>query len=431
MAPHALKPLPKATLIAVYVTLLAALFRDTTALVTLTSIGSYQLGIFEPVLAAALVGIIGALRRRRPPLDMASLLVIVLITLTGLSLARGILADPLAALTAFRAPGTIAAILLLGLSLRGGGFDYRPVLRALRVAATMMALLALVRFVVGPQFLYLGDYQSTSEIFDGGRATNSAGALLIGAGLMIVVHDFMRAYRPGRLDVRAAALIAVMLGALVVSQQATALIASAAGLLACIALTKGRTQSLRLLCVAVIGAILAIMIFTVDIPALLPDWVVGDVAQRSHTHYWRQVVWNSAIADYQSWSPIDRLIGQPVGTPVALWTPLAGGSYIEFNVHSMYVGTLRRYGIIGLVAYSGLLILLLTKGVAHALGKQPFPPTPAVGAALALSVVVFGYSYELAFDQAFFLAIALIAGASQMKSGPVLVRLSRTANLKN
>ena len=104
-----------------------------------------------------------------------------------ISVARGLMDDPFAALIKVRSIGPVPIFLFLAALLNAEPYNWRPVLTAIRRTGLLLCLVVFIRTAFGPETLYFGEYVTVLDINDGARALTSSGALFLGFTLLTYI----------------------------------------------------------------------------------------------------------------------------------------------------------------------------------------------------------------------------------------------------
>lgn len=368
-------------------------------------LSSYDLMIGTSLAACGWLSVIG----RRIAVTVGSSLLLAIAGLALLNLLRGVPHHGIEALMALRATFPFVTYSLMGLLLAGAKFRYGDALQVFLKTAFVLSVLLFARSLLGPSYLYWGEYQNTYQINDGGRPLSANGTLLIGIGLLVMLPR-LRRLSPTNFDLRVAAGSTFLFVALIISYQATAVVASLAAIATFIALDRGRARGFRAWAV-VIGLISVAGLFAIaDLLALLPKWIVGDVAQRAGNLGTRREVWDAFLDSFEGWPLANQLFGLPAGELPRFFVNTSGvTAEWQVSIHSMYFGTLPWTGVCGIVAYCTFLLWVFLRCIWGALQRRPSVLNPAVGAAFCVAVAIFGYSYEVRGEQNLLLALAIVA----------------------
>ena len=250
------------------------------------------------------------------------------------------------------------------------------------------------------------------------RALNGAAALMLGDALLVALTRILGAIdaEPRR---RNAVSALVFAGALLISDQHTAIYATLVGVGVVLA-TSPRRQRMA---VAVVGAVVII-----GSAALFVMWVAsdGDLERilpqifTSHdlTYEWRLQQWLNYLDFYASAGPIDQLIGLPLGV-------LPGGRLgkrrtflLGSTAHSYYVELLLTSGAIGALLFVATLFAALARGLLRLARGDPRSQEVRLAVAIVVSQGVFSYAYSLPGEQGLLLAIAAqTIAAARTRSG--------------
>jgi len=321
-----------------------------------------------------------------------SVLVVGLAGLLGLGLARGVADIGIqGALNSGRE--TIAFVVALAFVAVCCGAEAWPTLeRAWRVLAAGLVLWA-AWFVLRNG---LGTFAATGE-----RGLNAAQAMVVGQAAVMSLATGARRHL-------------IFLGgcgfALLVTQQRTALAATAVGVLV-VALRAGRlstARASRVVRTAVVGGFVAVMLALLVGPSSLRESVTtatASVSTDSGTFGWRVDGWRALLEDYVR-SPLgDRLVGQPAGNGFGRYLD---GNLVTVSPHNMYLTVLLVTGATGLVLFIALLVQALWRTRAG----------PVALHALVWSAMVFCIGYQLGPE------VGIVVGAAL--AAPTAVASDRT-----
>ena len=392
--------LPRSAQFAVWTVFLGALFRELANSTVLIELGGFNIQVFELGILATLIAIAFLAQRFKPSLRLPGLLALGLAGLLFLHILRGFALGPTNGIEALRASGPVAAILVLGIYLAAAKCSFGKIRSAIEIIASLAALLALGRLLGGVPIY---------EDFASGRPATSGGAMLIGAGLIFAVVNWRPTAAPGLLW--RTAKVGFLGLALLVSQQATAIVATLIAIVVLLALywTRSRRWSIAslagLLCI-----ILPTFLLRDWIISLLPEWIIGSRYERNSNLEWRQEIWQQVLNDFERWSVIDKLAGLPGG--VVPTVQLNNFTFWEHSLHSQYIGTLSAAGALGLFLYIALLLVIIFLCIRALLTSGP-PMQTEISLAIAFctQLAVFGYSYELRPEHGLILMIALVVGS--------------------
>ena len=407
----------------------SALYQDVVGHTTITFIGSYNLTVAEPVLALAIVSFVLLLHRRKPFRDVFALLSLCFVAIAGVDLFRGLLVEPFPAIVSLRTTGAPSAFLLIAVYLPRDEVLLRKISSHFVAVATLLSLLLCARLVFGPDLFLQTTFERIDEINDGGRALSAQGALFIGVGAILLMSRLLRARRHVQ-KWPMYAILALLLCALILTRQATAIAASVTGMAIVFALARGvgSWQPLRFLAAAcVAGTAILLYLVTPNIASpqylasVLPDFIAGDTFQRAANLGTRQLVWQGLLVDFPTWSALSQGIGLPAGVRPTIFVERWGGVFWEVGLHSMYFGTLASAGVLGLAVYVGLLGTLTMGNMRRLRVPIPSVVDGASGLAIGALCAVYGYSYDIHGN----LPVLLLVAAVAMRPAPYVLRRGR------
>lgn len=409
-------------LFAVYAVLAAATHREISGHATIVYLGDYNLTSVEVVLVIAIAAILHSARWSLPRLNAVTGWTVVFSLIVGFGVVRGLFVNPLAALIALRATGVFVAFLILGLYLPMQDAAFEKIRTAIVAVAFLLVVLLMLRMVFGPSLFFQTEFMSELEINDGGRGLAAPGATIIAVAAALSLSAVLRSSASTRRAGKWIVIFVLLSMGLLLTRQATAVVAGLGGLGVVLALEKGPGRAARLLmvigllAVAAVSYLLAPGLFSTEtLGSLLPDWVAGDLSQRAKNLYTRQLIWSGLLADFRSWSLLDQFFGLPAGTKPRVLVLHWGGLYWQPSIHSMYFGTLPYAGLLGLAAYAGLILALLVRALRRVFrveSNSDHPLSAALIVALCTVLLIFGLSYELRNEQSLFLAMTIAAARS-------------------
>ena len=400
----------------VWASLLTTLFKDIVGSDTIVFIGSYNLTIVEPVLLMQAATLFQLARRRALRADITTWLLLGIAAIIFINLGRGIAHDLPSGLRSFRIQGAFALYLLIAAFAPRDETLLRQLRDALIVTALLLAVLVALRLVLGPQLFIRHLVGQVATLNDGGRPVTADGALIIGAGLILAISRAIENVRD-RFNRLAVFAIPVLLVALVLTAQATAIIASLAGAAIVAALHPSASRGSRILLVGTLTLAGGIALLALNgafgrLPlGAVPDYFQHNLLRRASTFEFRRLIWAGLLRDYAHWSTFDQLFGLRNNDVPAILIPRGEGYRWDASIHSMYYGALVFMGAVGLALYAALLGTVALRGCRRILG--PRWSWTSFGGAIPLGLLVafslFGYSYELRDEHAVLILIALIA----------------------
>ena len=400
----------------VWASLLTALFKDIVGSDTIVFIGSYNLTIVEPVIAMQAATLWQLARRRTLRPDIATWFLLGIAAIVFLNLCRGIAHDLPSGLRSFRAQGAFALYLLIAAFVPRDEALLRQIRDALIVGALALCALVALRVALGPQLFLRSLAGDLASINDGGRPVTADGALIIGIGLLLALSRAIEDVRD-RFNRTVVLAIPVLFAALLLTAQATAIIAGLAGTAIVTALHPSANRGGRMLLVAAL--VLAAAFFYLALNGAfgrfalgaVPDYVQHNFLRRSSTFEFRKLIWAGVLRDYAHWSLFDQLFGLRNNDLPYIVIPRAEGYRWVASIHSMYYGALVFMGAAGLALYIALLGAIGLSGCRRAF--DPRANWTRFGGAIPLGLLVafslFGYSYELRDEHTVLILLALIA----------------------
>jgi hypothetical protein len=386
----------------------------------LAIISGFHLNVTDLVFVATLAYCVRAVGHR-PRLSMPEFCLVFLCGILLVNFGRGILAtDATTAGVEFRNfSGFIATVVFAIIVFPR--LDFEWVYDKVVLMGWGLALLSTLR-------LGLGTDAFRAEEVDpmGWRTLSGAAALMLGDALLVALTRILDAIdaEPRRQNAFSALVFA---GALLISDQHTAIYATLAGVGVVLTMSPRRRRTVA---AAVVGAVVII-----GSAALFVMWVAsdGDLERilpqlfTSHdiTYEWRLGQWLNYLDFYANASPIDQLIGLPLG--VLRVAGLANeDSLLRLGAHSYYVELMLTSGAIGALLFIATLFAALARGLLRLARGDPHSQQVRLAVALVVSQGVFCYAYSLPGEQGLLLAIAAqtIAAARTRSRWPAEFRRS-------
>lgn len=388
---------------AVHFAVFATIHREIVGSYELLDTGAFQLWSLDPVIVLSLFGLAqrGSKRQGRL-LAWPTALALVMFALTVFNIARGYPEFGSRAIVIARPSAAWLALALFGASVPRSSANAKVITDVMLRGAWVLTGLAWARLLLGPTWLYFGEYTSASEINDNGRALSSQATLAIGFASFISITAIRPVFSRHAAIVPLLRLVVFLL-TVSLSKQSTATIATFAGLVVLMVLYPGRSRLMRC-AVVTSGAVLALTVKILDLS--LPVWLTGDVSRRSGNFETRQEVWDSLMRDFPRWSTVDQFLGLPAGEMPKIFL-LRHASYVDWNasVHSAYYGALVHSGRLGLVCYS---LLLLATFVWAVISSYKGGGIPVLVAAFIAAIATESVSYEIGVTEAAALCFALL-----------------------
>lgn len=400
----------------VWTSLLCAFFKEVVGSDTIVFIGSYNLTIVEPVLVMQAATLLQLAHRRPLSADLATWFILGVAAIIFINLGRGIVHDVPSGLRSFRIQGAFVLFLLIAVFVPRDENLLRQLRDALIVVALLLSVLVALRAALGPQLFLRSLAEPSATINDGGRPLTADGALLVGTGLILAISRAIENVRD-RLNGAAVLAIPVLLVALALTAQATAIIAGLVGAAIVTALHPGASRGGRILLVTALALAGGVLFFAINGAfgrfslGPVPDYLQHNFLRRSSTFAFRQLIWTGLLRDYAHWSVFDQLFGLRNNALPNITIPRGDGYRWVASIHSMYYGALVFMGAAGLSLYLALLGTIALRGVRRAFGPRSSWASfgGAIPLALLAAIVLFGYSYELRDEHAILILVALIA----------------------
>lgn len=414
-------------LLALWLLLATRIFQETTGLVTLLTIGPYQMGVQEPAFVCCLIAAALCLFERRPPISLLLVSSLAFMSCIAIAFFRGITLDVFEAIVWLRAYGIIPPAIIIGLCFRPNETFYRRIFYALLQTASALTILCILRAAFGAQLFYLIKDVSADTVNDDGRVIASSGALLIAlASILMLSHVKQRITLKKIPSYKLIALFIFFAAAAVLTRQGTVLFSLIIGI-AAIMFLESRYHSIR---VAKVTALLAMVIMTYGAINVI-DWDSTrgnsdrtNASNRSGNMAVRRNVWDASIREFETRQTIDKALGVPAGERREVWLYLNGAQREWMaSLHSAYYGTMSMFGYAGLFTYCIFLaVLLYTCILKKPAGSKVAIISPAFGVSATLMVMMYGFSYELRGSDVIFIILPMIAGS------PLLSARSRQAS---
>jgi len=406
----------------IWMALIYTLYFETTRDASLATIGSYNLSFIEVAMVPAFIAlIIGVVHRARPGSSLG-VLILSLAAILAFNVFRGMLESPVAAFKSLRNTGEVFVLMLLVLYFPVDKGLFQKITNAIMMAATYVCILEVFRYIYGAS-LFLSSVVLSSYKIDQRGASND-GAVLVAAAAVLQMSCLIRRPSVGFKAAWRYVHLTVLIGGLLVSLQATAIIAGMLALFVVYVFERGKAKSAHLvrisLAIFLVVPPLVVLAIAPDIVPL-PDWVSGYLMNRYTTATFREHLWAALISDYGQWSVPDQFFGLPAGILPQLVVPDWGGEIWQFSVHSMYFGLVINCGVIGLLLYFAILVHSTFQNARFSLRgvNTGLLPSPVAALALTVLMVVYGYSYEIRNGTGIFLFLALAAARYSAKAQTV------------
>jgi hypothetical protein len=245
------------------------------------------------------------------------------------------------------------------------------------------------------------------------RTLDSVAALMLGEAALVALSRALAVPRgPGR---RRSGLAFIIFSAtLLVSDQRTAILGTLAGIGAILILLAPRKRWIAGVCVGSATLFVAIVVCILwlanagDMTPYLPHdyWMLQS---EQSTFAWRQKQWQYYIEMYLSGSPIELLIGLPLGAirALAFRNDLL---MLKFSVHSEYIQLLVNTGVIGFFLFISTLVGAVGRGfvfLVRQAGRDRLRSEIGLAVAIVVSLGVYSYGYMVPPEQGLLFAMAL------------------------
>ncbi len=388
-------------LLAIWITLLDAFWWEIRVSPSIVMLGSYNLSVQDPSFAALVIALSVSLIGLRLPHSLLVLPVLGLLLIFALNMIQGLFIDPASAIVWLRSEGALAPFLLLGFTLPYSDRLARGINRAILIVAALIAGLLVARLALDPSLFMVDDGLAVNE----GRPIAVHGASIIAMAAGILMNNFLNA--PGRWLSLAGSLAAFAM--IVVSGQGTVLICAGVIIGITFGLSRGRFAMPRLMILATV-VFVATAILAVGSDRFLLDTGSDWATHRLGNVGTRQAVWSALLTDYKAREFSEQLVGIPAGPNRTVYVQRNFGlQEWAISMHSMYIGTLSRFGAIGLAFYLITVLLALLKlvlmnrkadaGTVHKRGLL---------IAFLIASLMLGYSYELRGEELLLVLIPLL-----------------------
>ena len=393
--------------------------------VPLLAFSSFNLFAVDLAVAAILLAISLVASARKLSFTTLEITLFILVSSYIFSITAGSIAGTPQYLSSLRGATPLPVMLLLAIFTNNTQRVFRRGEQVLFYFSIVLSLLVAVRLLFGGALFMQTTNIHEYDINDGGRPIAALGAFVLAIAATLSTY---RALLGGKWALLWTAIFST---ALLASGQGTAGICGAVSVATVIALTPGPRRRTRLTLTIVgsliVGGVLALYSQNV-FNDFLPNNVTHNLSQRQVNLDMRKLIWGGYWRSYLEFSDWEKLLGRPLGQDrhVELQSPQWGHVRWAFSAHSMYVGSLAGIGLLGLVAYLGILATLLRRAAVQVWRCQSTGGIPAIVAlACVLAVIVFGYSYEVRED-GFALAFAVIALRTQPVAAHIGLRTWRS-----
>jgi hypothetical protein len=388
-------------LLAIWITLLDAFWWEIRVSPSIAMLGSYNLSVQDPSFAALLIALSISMVGLRLPRSLLVLPVLGLLLIFALNMVQGLFIDPTSAMTWLRVEGALAPFLLLGFTVPYSDRLARAINRAILIVAALTAALLIARLTLDASLFMVDDGLAINE----GRPIAVHGASIIAMAAGILMANFLK---PGGRWLSLAGSMAAF-AMVVLSGQGTVLICTGVIIGITFGLSRGRFAVPRLM---VLGTV---MVFAIAILVIGPerflfnagnDWAT----QRLGNVSTRQAVWSALLTDYKTREFSEQLVGIPAGPNRTVYVQRNFGlQEWAISMHSMYIGTLSRFGAIGLAFYLAAVLLALFR--LFLMGREADAGsvhTRGLSIAFLVASLILGYSYELRGEELLLVIIPLL-----------------------
>lgn len=403
----------------VWCALLAAIHMLITGQVTIVAIGAYNLQTPELVLISFLPAFYQAVRHARLRYDLVTLVCCLYLAVWLLGLLRGVAINASQTIVSARANAVVPMFMLLAL-FRFSDQVVDGVMKAIQVAALLVAAILVLRLLFGPTLFYQISFKEIFEVNDGGRALSAQAALILAGGAVVSAARASSSALSGTARRLHRWGTAVFTSLLLLSFQGSATLAGAAGLLIIFAMAPGHHASARRLLVAFAAGsigmlyVLAPELFATDtLISILPDEIREQVARRTVNFDTRSAVWSGFLRSFGTRDVTDQLFGLVSGARERIVVLQWEGVYWQHSLHSAYFGLLSAGGYFGLATFVAALSTIALVGVSDFLRGQE--GLPYLAPALVGMLLVYGVGYDIRNEQGVFILLAAMVTTRPVK----------------
>lgn len=380
-------------------------------------IGSVNFTTIDVMFLASTACLLILAPKRLIKFNIISSIIILLIVITLFSFLRGFMISNFEAVFALRSIGIFPALLALALVLPEESLVYDHIRRAVTTTGLVITGLVALRLMFGVKLFMTDELLLEFDVNDGGRALSSSGALWLAFGAIFAAEKTVapRHVVQGRL--KPAIVLALLCVAMIASGQGTSNAAGLLAILVVLAVTPGPFRDMRMLALGNLAILIFVLISAAGLLSydalfdLLPAGMENWLLRRSANLEMRHMIWTALMADFDTWPWLSQNFGLPMGVHPTLLLPIWGGYFWEASIHSMYYGYLTITGRVGVTLYVVLLGLLTWRNFKRLATTpvSPLWPGPSVGLGLTVLCTVFGYSYDLRYEQGLMLGLAVVA----------------------
>lgn len=400
----------------VAVILMGSTWREFAGNENIVAILEYQVTIAEPILAVLILLAATIVAEGRVPKSILLYASLAFMMIFSLSLVRGFLVDPQKALFFARLYIIIPLSLIIASSLKTKYIDVSSIVNVIFFFGILLSIICYFKALTG--FLITDAH---------GRALFSWATFAIVAALFVSII-----YRRSILFNRYPNAFALLfLGAIVLSGQGTALVATVLVSLMLFLTGRGSTlpQAVRMM-VLILG-LAALLAFG---PLLMADLTEQSslsawAEQRAGTSRARQLVWTAFLDAFGMRTFFDKMIGLPMGQTDIIVLSLGGNRTWNHSLHNAYLEVLAFSGFFGLTFFVFCIAALVSGSVR--LFFQPVERRMARAAATyVLAMLTFGLSYDFRADAALLLLMPILLTRASSRSAtnqPQPVRRPRAA----
>jgi hypothetical protein len=392
--------------IAVAATLCVSFYTFVKQATDLTTIGGFTLHITDLLFGLAISCALLALKNWRDH-SLSEKMLLVLSGLLFLSFCRGLgQVSGSDAGNAFRLYAVFTALIVFAY-FWGRKLDPRWLFDKIIWVGWAIVFLGIARRILG-----LDAFVEDPDPFEEARILNSSAALLLGQAAVIALHASLIGPRVGR-GWKVFAFI-IFFGTVLYSDQRTATFATIAGTIAILGFVPRRRET-TIFCLGII--VCAAGICTLALASLsdgqlteyLPHSLQMIVLQED-TFGWRLDQWQTYFQQWVNATPLDQIIGQPLGVSLAIglgFSTLTELDRLAIPPHSEYLGLLLNAGAVGLLIFLLAFIFAFIDAIRVSGKHQDRPPLVILATSILVSQIVFSFSYSLDNEQGLLLAISV------------------------
>jgi hypothetical protein len=279
----------------------------------------------------------------------------------------------------------------------------RRLLRQIQVAASLLVALAVFRWTVDVIGVSMSHSWLPPEETNSFRVLRAFHAFFLASVFIIGVDRQLRM----RTDWTWKFTTAITLLAVLLLQHRSVWAATIVGLLGTYLLSKGSRARLTVVVAsaAAVGTLLAVVVLgsaLEKVSASIDQSASSAVSTREGTFVWRIEGWQ-ALLETRGNSTVDHVLGRPFG---AGYLRYIRGARIEVSPHNVYVQTLLRMGLLGLVLFVSVYGMLIGRSVRRRRELSRDFASPGVLGTLLMMALTYYVAYGLTYEQSVLFALA-------------------------